>query len=83
MIYLDNQPISIIENTEFHQLTTQLEPKTLYQAEKLLHLKDVQFFGVTAMWTYTSNDDYVSIIVHRLDNNYKLQHLCLEVAPFT
>ncbi|XP_068118237.1 zinc finger BED domain-containing protein 4-like [Hyperolius riggenbachi] len=41
------------------------------------------FIGLTTdMWTSTSCDDYLSLTVHFLDENFQYHHLCLECIPF-
>ncbi|XP_063227428.1 zinc finger BED domain-containing protein 4-like [Bacillus rossius redtenbacheri] len=36
----------------------------------------------TDLWTSVSNDDYLSLTVHYLDQNFIWHHLCVEVVPF-
>ncbi|KAJ8893998.1 hypothetical protein PR048_006606 [Dryococelus australis] len=47
-------------------------------------LEPVQYVSITThVWSSTVNDDYLSITAHFLDDNYKMQHVCLEVIPFS
>ncbi|XP_063218417.1 zinc finger BED domain-containing protein 4-like [Bacillus rossius redtenbacheri] len=47
-------------------------------------LKVVEFIGVTTdMWSSSSNDDYMSLTLHYMDTCFNLQHVCLEVIPFS
>ncbi|KAJ8895736.1 hypothetical protein PR048_001074 [Dryococelus australis] len=47
-------------------------------------LEPVQYVSITNdMWSSTANDDYLSITAQFLDDNYKMQHVCLEVISFS
>ncbi|KAJ8877088.1 hypothetical protein PR048_021540 [Dryococelus australis] len=46
-------------------------------------LRKTEFVAVTTdMWTTTSNNDYSSLTVHYLDEQFVLKHVCIEVVPF-
>lgn len=46
-------------------------------------LNNSQFVALTTdLWSSVSNDDYLSLTVHYLDETFVWQHLCIEVAPF-
>ncbi|XP_063239945.1 zinc finger BED domain-containing protein 4-like [Bacillus rossius redtenbacheri] len=46
-------------------------------------LEDAKYIGITTdLWTSTSQDDYLSITVHFIDNDFSFKHYCIEVKPF-
>ena len=46
-------------------------------------LRNADSIAVTSdLWTSTATDDYLSITVHFVVQDYKLQHICIEVIPF-
>lgn len=64
-----------------HKVIPEMYEEEKIKVEKLL--EKTEFIGVTTdMWTSTSSDDYLSLTVHFVDENFEYHHLCLECIPF-
>ena len=53
------------------------------EARVKVQLQEAESVAITTdLWTSTACDDYLSVTVHFIDNNFQLRHICIEVIPF-
>ena len=66
-------------------LSNQVIPEMYGEVESRVRIQllEAEHVAVTTdLWTSTACDDYLSVTVHFVDEEYKLQHKCIEVVPF-
>ena len=98
MVAKDLRPAAVVEGEGFKQLLSYLEPgyiiplsihvmdivrrKFLAELEKILSANESKYGITTDIWTSFSNDAYISLTLHFIDDSWELKSYTLATYPF-